>query len=109
MICYAFLFLVSCLLRVELHEVHLVGNLQAYSFSVYLATPCGCHPWVSQSRRWDPMGSEVLCSWFLLGLLLQRQIPRRSQPIISFSILYLILFQLPLMSAFHLVVVLVIG
>jgi hypothetical protein len=56
------------------------------------------------------MGSEIICSWFLLGLLLQRQIPRRSQqPIKLFSILYLISFQLSLILVLHLVVVLVIG
>jgi hypothetical protein len=54
------------------------------------------------------MGSEILCSWFLLRLLLQRQIPRRLQPIKSFSVLHLILFQLPLICVLHLVVVLVI-
>jgi hypothetical protein len=117
-----FLFLVSCLLRVELQwwchlqavELHklylyLVGNLKAYSSSVYLVALWLPSTGFSQSHRWDPMGSEILCSWFLLGLLLQRQIPRRSQLIKSFSILYLILFQLPLMSVLHLVVVLVIG
>jgi hypothetical protein len=39
---------------------------------------------------------------------LQRQIPRRLQPIKSFSVLHLILFQLPLICVLHLVVVLVI-
>jgi hypothetical protein len=38
MICYTFFFLLSFLLRVELHKLYLVGNLQAYSSSVYLVT-----------------------------------------------------------------------
>jgi hypothetical protein len=79
-----------------------------------ISPPCGCHPLGFAFPPLGPIkvrGPLLLVSTGVIAarVLLHRQIPRRSHPIKSFSIFYLILFRMSLMSVLHLVVVLVIG
>jgi hypothetical protein len=107
MIYYTVFFLLPFLLRVEMHKLYLVGNCRPINLPS-ISSPCGCHPLGFAFPPLGPIKARYPCSWFLLGLLSQRQIPCRSHPIKSFSVLYLILFRLPLMLVLHLGVVLVI-